>query len=191
MAEDSRSQLREFQLETRHLAAIVVLIAILCISSFLLGRWVERQAYRATSESGARTGASGSLSVEDVNRELTYFRTLEEDQPPPAVHSPAPEERPAPVKVEAKAAVSASPPAPPHASGTVYIQVMATKDRGAAITLREKLLAKGYPATVAEGTTAAEAGLRRVRVGPYTGRAEAEKIARKLQSEERLRTWIP
>jgi cell division protein FtsN len=45
--------------------------------------------------------------------------------------------------------------------------------------------------SIAEGTGGLEAGLRRVRVGPYPGRAEAEKIARKLKSEEGLRTWIP
>ena len=79
MAEESRSQTREFQLETRHLAAIVAVMAIFCISSFLLGRWVERQATRTTIDSGPRVGESGSVPVEDVNRELTYFRTLEED----------------------------------------------------------------------------------------------------------------
>jgi cell division protein FtsN len=210
MAEESRSQLREFQLETRHLAAIVVLIALLCISSFLLGRWVERQAYRATSEVGAlRAGSPGGVSVEDVNRELTYFRTLEEDQPPPAVHAAAPAEKPAPVRVEAKPIEEAGPSpasgetdpsiakpgtsaAPqPSAKGSVLIQVMATKDRAAAVALRNRLAAKGYPVSIAEGSAGPEAGLRRVRVGPYPGRAEAEKIARKLKSEEGLRTWIP
>src|SRR6266853_5347020 len=170
MAEESRSQLREFQLETRHLAAIVVLIAILCISSFLLGRWVERQAYRTTSEGGGlRAGSAGGASVEDVNKELTYFRTLEEDQPPPVVHASPPAEKPAPVRVEAppvetedlppageeaspsQAKQAASPAPRPATKGSVLIQVMATKDRGAAIALRDRLAAKGYPVSIAEG----------------------------------------
>jgi DedD protein len=222
MAEESRGQYREFQLETRHLAAIVVLIAILCISSFLLGRWVERQAYRATTEGGARSGAAPSPSVEDVNRELTYFRTLEEDAPPPQVRPSAAPEKPAPIRVErkaeaastgaepasggpnappaapARASASAEDPPPPQAPaestpasrGSVFIQVMATRDGAAAAALKSRLTSRGYPVAISSGTGAA-ATMRRVKVGPYGGRAEAERVARKLRSEEGLRTWIP
>jgi len=202
MAEESRGQYREFQLETRHLAAIVVLIAILCISSFLLGRWVERQAYRATTDGGARSGASGSPTVEDVNKELTYFRTLEEDAPPPKVQPSAAPGKAPPVRVEQKpeeVATSAAPEArastttpaaaPPTAS--IFIQVMATKDAAAAAALKSRLSSKGYPVGVSPGSGGAESGMRRVKVGPYSGRTEAEKVAKRLRAEEGLRTWIP
>jgi len=206
MGEENRGQLREFQLETRHLAAIVVLIAILCISSFLLGRWVERQAYRATAEGALRTGSAGNLSVEDVNKELTYFRTLEDDASPPAVKPAAAPEKPEPVKVRAQIedgadtgtgapAVPESPATPAvsnaPASKGYFIQVMATKDKQAAYALKRKLSAKGYSVGISEGSLPAEAGVRRVRVGPFSIRAEAEKAAEKLRTEERLPTWIP
>ncbi|MBI3449388.1 MAG: SPOR domain-containing protein [Acidobacteria bacterium] len=196
MAEESRSQIREFELQTRHLAAIVVLMALLCISSFLLGRWVERQATRATEIGSPRTGESGTVPVEDVNRELTYFRTLEEDHAAPKIEAAAPPEKQLPVRVESKrdpAAASAEAPAagPPATHAGLLIQVMATKDPRAAEALRVRLAAKGYPVSITAGDAPAEAGMRKVKVGPYAGRAEAERIARRLQSEERLRTWIP
>ena len=81
MGEESRSGSREFQLETRHLAAIIVLIALLCITSFMLGRWVERQAMHDTAAGVIGKADPGDLSVEDVNRELTYFHTLEGKRP--------------------------------------------------------------------------------------------------------------
>jgi len=205
MAEESRSQVREFELQTRHLAAIVVLMALLCISSFLLGRWVERQATRASEIGSTRPGESGTVPVEDVNRELTYFRTLEEDHPSPKIRPASPPEKQPPVRVESKpdaAAAAAEPPAPEKIAaappqgtapvhGGVLIQVMATKDSRAAEALRSRLAAKGYPVSITAGDGPAEAGMRKVKVGPYPARTDAEKVARRLQSEERLRTWIP
>ncbi|MFQ5700415.1 MAG: hypothetical protein ACE5HU_01045, partial [Acidobacteriota bacterium] len=38
---------RDFQLETRHLAFLIALVVALCIASFMLGRWVERQSLGA------------------------------------------------------------------------------------------------------------------------------------------------
>lgn len=208
MAEESRSAPREFQLETRHLAAIILIVAILCISSFMLGRWVERQSSRATAE-GIRSGLQQSLPVEDVNKELTYFRTLEGEAASPRVTSPPPEPaRPAPVRVESPAPESeASDPATdgdpdsdeaaavpagavPARAG-VHIQVLATKDAAAARALRDRLSSHGYKVSIAEGTSSSGGSVRKVRVGPYSSRAEAERAAKRLRAEEGLRTWIP
>src|SRR5262249_32677177 len=83
---------------------------------------------------------------------------------------------------------AAADPDPASRAG-VYIQVMATRDAAAATAIRSRLSAKGYPVGISSGS-GADATLRRVKVGPYAGRAEAEKVARKLRSEEGLRTWI-
>jgi cell division septation protein DedD len=217
VAEESRSAPREFQLETRHLAAIILIVAILCISSFMLGRWVERQSSRATAE-GLRSGLQQSLSVEDVNKELTYFRTLEGEAPPPKVATPPPEPgRPAPVRVESPAPETesssreadedsrpetastassrVSPPSPANAAASqgsgVHIQVLATKDAAAARALRDRLSSHGFKASIAAGTSSSGAGISKVRVGPYASRAEAERAAKRLRAEEGLRTWIP
>ncbi len=191
MAEESRSAPREFQLETRHLAAIVVLIAFLCVASFMLGRWVERQAFRGTGDEAARGAAAGDLAVEDVNRELTYFRTLEGDSPPPSVAVPPPAPRPEPVRVAAGAQADAARASGRGSPQGILIQVLATKDHSAAALLAKRLESRGYPVSVAEGTGPGDAGWSKVRVGPYAARAEAERIARRLRSEEGVRTWIP
>jgi len=206
MAEESRGASRELQLETRHLAAIVVLIAFLCMASFMLGRWVERQAFRATVEGAAGLpGGKSSISVEDVNRELTYFKTLEGESESPGV-KPAPPDAPlAPVKVQVPAetasAISETTPPDPAAARRpnrpaadslpgVTIQVLATKDPAAAASLMKRLSARGYHVTASEERSAGVLW-RKVRVGPYPSRAEAEKIARRLSSEEKVTTWIP
>jgi len=207
MGEESRSSPRELQLETRHLAFIVLIIVILCVSSFMLGRWVERQAYRVTAEGQIRSGVGESISAEDVNKELTYFRTLEGESAPPTVTPPPPETRQAPVRVESPARPAPSAPGPasaprrtpppsaqsapaPPAEG-IMIQVLATKDATAAASLSNRLAARGYRVTIAEGTGPADAGLRKVRVGPFATRVEAERTAKKIETEERVHTWIP
>jgi cell division protein FtsN len=187
MAEDARSPQREFQLETRHLAAVLVVIALMCIGAFMLGRWVERQAHRATAEGQIRSGLDAAISVEDVNRELTYHRTLEGEAAPPAVAAPPPEPASPPVRVEAAAGAPGAADAP-----GIFVQVLATRDADAAEAVRTRLSARGYRAAVAvDPAGAGGPPLRKVKVGPFAGRAEAERAARKIEAEQGLRTWIP
>lgn len=195
MAEDSRGSQREFQLETRHLASIILMIVLLCITSFMLGRWVERQAFKATAESLVEEDAGQNLSVEDVNKELTYYRTLEEEEEPPVIHmekNPAPSK---PVRIsEAFGAVheeNVGAVSPSRSKGSVMIQVMATRDMNAAISMRQRLTKKGYSVIIIDGAAAGEPGIQRVRVGPYADRPSALKAAKKLEAEEGVRTWIP
>jgi len=192
MGEESRGAPREFQLETRHLAVIISLIALLCISSFMLGRWVERKAAGATAEGAHGRPEAESLDVEDVNKELTYFRTLDGGQAPPAVDAPPPERRPVPLTLDKPAPADEEPDAGPALTGAgdVMVQVMATKELSSAIAMRQKLSAKGYPAEVVQGGRA-PGSLHRVRVGPYPDRRAALAAAKKLEAEEGIRTWIP
>ncbi len=195
MAEESRSSSREFQLETRHLAGIIVLIALLCVTSFMLGRWVERQTMRATAADVLGKATPEKLSVEDVNRELTYYRTLGGDESPPDV------DRPQPVAEQSAAVLDAVEPetgrgveelAPEAGAGDgIMIQVMATRDLSSAIAMRQRLSQKGYSVSIAEGSGMTDRGLQKVRVGPYRSRREAELAARRLEAEEGVRTWIP
>ena len=46
--------------------------------------------------------------------------------------------------------------------------------------------AKGYTALIVR-----EAGIYKVRVGPYADREEAERAAEILREQENLTTWIP
>jgi len=75
---------QEFQLETRHLVLLIALVIVLCVASFLLGRWVERQ-NAGTSVASAATGSTDPNIVEmgDVAKDLTFFDTLEGNQPAP------------------------------------------------------------------------------------------------------------
>lgn len=194
MGEDTRGAPREFQLETRHLAAVIFVVALLCIGSFILGRWVERKASGATAAGLLESPGAESLSVEDVNKELTYFRTLEGEQPAPQVDAPQPERAPAPLKVDGGGAIteeSVGGAAAPAGGADVMVQVMATKDLSSAIAMRQKLLAKGYPVEIVQGTGGAAGSLHRVRVGPYADRKAALAAAKKLEAEEGIRTWIP
>jgi hypothetical protein len=78
--------------------------------------------------------------------------------------------------------------APPVEVG-FSVQVGAFGDGLAAESLAESLQAKGYAAYVTP--SAGNSAQRwRVRVGPIETRAEADTIARRLKSDERLPTWV-
>ena len=194
MGAESRGTPREFQLETRHLAAIIATIALLCIGSFMLGRWVERKAVGATAAGILESPDAGSLNVEDVNKELTYFRTLAGEESPAPVDAPAPGGRPAPLQGDAPSGVTEETVAgvsAPAGGGDVMVQVMATKDLSSAIAMRQKLQSKGYPVEIVQGSGGAQGSLHRVRVGPYADRKAALAAAKRIESEEGIRTWIP
>jgi cell division septation protein DedD len=71
-------------------------------------------------------------------------------------------------KAREKAPVAAS--AQKRAAG-FFVQVSAASDASAAQALRKKLSAKGYPCVVVQ-----EAGLHKVRLGPYADRAKADRV---------------
>jgi cell division septation protein DedD len=194
MGRETRSSPRELQLETRHLASVIFLVALLCVASFMLGRWVEKQAYGATAADALAEDSAGDLSVEEVNRELTYFRTLEGKEAPPPVEAPPPDRRERPVRVPAGSGGTARDAEEVGAGGGrqgFMVQVMATRDLTAAIAMRQRLLQKGYSVRLVEEAGQAGARLHKVRVGPYGDRAAAARAAKKLEAEEGVKTWIP
>lgn len=61
----------------------------------------------------------------------------------------------------------------------------ATPRRTEADAIRGRLQSKGYPAFV---TTAGR--LFRVRVGKFKDRAEANSVAKRLETQERFKPWV-
>jgi hypothetical protein len=80
-------------------------------------------------------------------------------------------------------AVAAAPP------GRVAIQVGAFTEGAAAEKLADRLRSRGYPVYVTPGARS-DAPRWRVRVGPLADREEAERVAARLKTEERLPTWV-
>jgi hypothetical protein len=194
---------QEFQLETRHLVLLVLLVVVLCVASFMFGRWVERQSVGPTISMTGMPGASGrngDANVEemgDVSKDLTFFDTLEGNQPAPlkpqagAQAAPSRARQPSTQTVRQPVEPPSTASQPP-ASGrrsvneAVMIQVFASKDRAAADQIRRRLRAKGYTALLMP-----DHGTYKVRVGPYADREEATRAASVLREQEKLTTWIP
>jgi cell division septation protein DedD len=193
MAGRTEETAREFQLETRHLAFLIALVVALCLASFMLGRWVERQnrgpavADLAKPEGGGQVADAG-----DVAKDLTFFDSLKTDRPAPleTARETAPATRPPRPEMPVRAATA--PPAP-HPSDPrrsvnegVMIQVFASRDKAAAESIRKRLRTRGYTALLVP-----DGGSWKVRVGPYADREEAERSAAVLRQQENLKTWIP
>ena len=189
--ESSKSD-QEFQLETRHLVSLIALVVVLCVASFMLGRWAERRSLGPSAQSSTPAGDNKIEDVGDVAKDLTFFDTLKDNAPVPL--------KPGEEVVSKSAAMTTAvePPARPGAATTssgvqrrsvnegVMIQVLVSKDRAAAESLRKKLRTKGFTVVLVS-----ERGAHKVRVGPYADRTEAERIAGILREQEHLSTWIP
>jgi cell division septation protein DedD len=130
----------------------------------------------------------------------TALATPAKAQAKPAATAPAP----APPKAAAtekaavaeKAAPKPEPPAPvdkdkPAAvtSGGYAVQLTALRDRSEADAVVKRLAGKGYPAYVVNPLPG-KPPVYRVQVGRYQNRADADRIASKLQKEEQFSPWV-
>lgn len=113
------------------------------------------------------------------------------EDPPPSTPVLAAQEKEAdePVPPPASPAKAAAPPPRPAAADAprFLIQVGAYDSRDSAQQVAETLRGKGYAVQVLSN---ADDGRFRVRVGPVVARDRAEGLARRLEDDEGLPTWI-
>jgi cell division septation protein DedD len=178
----------EILLENRHLALVGAGVVVLCVGAFFLGRWSERSRW-VNPDAPLPHVAEASEGLPIVTEEeiaagpVAAGPALELTQPPveetPAAAAAAPAER------------AEKPPQPSGNGEDLYIQVLATRQAEAAQALRDRLAGRDYPATILSSPDAQGRTMYRVRVGAFGTRIEAERVAVRLQKEEKLRTWIP
>jgi cell division septation protein DedD len=154
---------------------VVVLAALFLGLSRMTGRMV-------TDESASRRadGKATHAGVADGTPDLTFYRALGAAPAPGGRRATAPPPDPA------------LHPAPGDviAPGGVYVvQVLATRDEGQARRVRDRLAAKGFPASISEDTSG-PASTWRVRLGRWRDRGPAEAMAARIKKDEGLEPWV-
>lgn len=101
--------------------------------------------------------------------------------------------------VAAKAKPSQAPPkpastktaekAPAVPKGSVVIQVFSSSDKAQADRIRTQLASGGYSAYLSPVEKAGHT-MYRVRLGPFTSRDDAQKVAEKVRKGYKLDTWV-
>ena len=145
----------------------------------------------------------------ETPEELSYHKRLQGQTAPEETLKGTPETKPAAVPAPApapkpssaspnKAAVS-TPQAGTAADagvpssgkpGTWVVQVIATRDRGVATSVVQKLAGKGYPAYLVSPAAGAAQPFYKVHVGRYNDRGEAEQVSARIKKEEQFQSWI-
>ncbi|HEY7474927.1 MAG TPA: SPOR domain-containing protein [Vicinamibacterales bacterium] len=115
----------------------------------------------------------------DASTGKTPSQTAQAPPKPAAPAAPPPAPAGAAPPKDKPGEPAARPASKPPATGGWVVQVMALKSREGADKLASDLKTKGYPAFVANPASS----LYRVRVGPFSKRAEAEQIAARLVRE--------
>lgn len=212
----SDESLREIQLNGKQLVFLFMASTVVAVVIFLCGVMVGRGVGAAQSaavtnsivelgdptagESPVPAPASPSVTPNDVApdapgdepdlrypAELTGDRVrtdLEPARVPRTAAAPEVVPTAAPIASPAPAARTTLASSEPAGSGFV-VQVAATPRRSEADLIRARLQKKGYPTFV---TTAGR--VFRVRVGKYKDRAEANTVAKRLETEERFKPWV-
>ncbi|GMR23728.1 MAG: hypothetical protein BMS9Abin37_2188 [Acidobacteriota bacterium] len=210
MAEYDDGAYYEVQLNNKQLVFFFMATLAIAVVVFLCGVMVGRGVHDATlaaaqndiaplSPMSPKTATPEAQTMPVSSKpNLDYTERLESDKeqhklkglgPMKSVKSDSPEN----VAAASRSRSKAPPPPNPRAKtfgksdGAFTIQVVALKTEDAATSLLNRLKQKNYRAYLEDG---GEAGLHRVRVGRFSTRAEAEKVARKLRDEERFKPYI-
>jgi cell division septation protein DedD len=193
MQEDD-DRTHEILLENRHLALVGAGVVVLCVGAFFLGRWSERSRWVNPDAPLPQVAeASEGLPIVAEEEIAAEPAAPAEDAAPPqsGAAGPAATGAPAPSAEPAPAGRAEKPRQTGGGGEDLYIQVLATRQAEAAQALRDRLAERRYPATILAAPDAQGRTMYRVRVGGFESRAEAERVAARLQKEEKLRTWIP
>ncbi len=163
----------------------------------------------AASRAASKTAPVPEASAEDdksvvsgLQNDNLHDETLGSDKKKPAPPKSAEAVKsipaPAPKETAAKAPEKPAPPSPAPApagppstvtSGGFAVQLTALRERSEADAIVKRLVAKGYPAFVLNPLPG-KPPVYRVQVGRYTERAEADRIAVRLQKEEQFSPWV-
>jgi cell division septation protein DedD len=187
----------EIQLSGKQLVFLFMAATLVAVVVFLFGVWVgrgveARRAAHPTLPPAAATSAEPVAAPADVGapargETLTYPQRLQSDRPVDERLATPP---PPPVAETAPVAEPPPPPAAPATEAGWVIQVAALRDREAALAVVKRLADKQYPVFLLEPEPGAPAPAYRVRVGRFRERAEAERVARRLEREERFKPFI-
>jgi cell division protein FtsN len=141
-------------------------------------------------------GPASSSSAQPEPTPSPGLQLFEDEGGPPArpTHPPSaaprrPTATPAHAHAPAHSAVAA-PAAAATTSSAFWVQALSASSSTEAKTRRDRLAARGYPATVVAGEAPNGTHVYRVRVGPYKTREDADRAAGKLQANEKLHPWV-
>ncbi len=127
--------------------------------------------------------------------------------PDQAAEEPPAVEPPPPAREEERAEVAPEPAAekprkgkkdrkepaaseePPRVAGQVVIQVFSSPEKDQADRIRTQLVRGGQRAYLSPVEVSGRT-MYRVRIGPFTSRAEAQKVAEKVRKGYKLDTWV-
>ena len=144
-----------------------------------------------SDDAGPSVGTAGSDASRDVPKPPVTDVAPEpvadtSDRPESAARLERPETDDEPL-ASAPAAPDVQPVTPP--TGGFSLQVMALRSEDAAQKAVAQLVEKGYPARLLRPEPGAPV-LFRVRVGPFADRAEAQRIQRRLETEEQFQPFL-
>jgi cell division septation protein DedD len=190
---EPRDEVKEFRLEGTTLVVAVALLLAVLAGIFYLGRRVERSgapapAGAAKAEDPLAEVTSKSAPPADVDRSAGVFdRVQDERKPEPSRET---RERPSESAPESGSAPAPASQKPAAASdGPWFVQVWAGRDREAAELLVDKLQGQGYPVRLFTDRVEGDS-LYKVRVGGYSGDAEARRVSGELEGKGYRGAWV-
>ena len=193
---EPRDEVKEFRLEGTTLVVAVAVLLVVLAGIFYLGRRVERSgvpapAGAAKAEDPLAQVTSKSAPPADVDRSAGVFDRVEDERKPePSRQTRETRERPSePAPPSGSAAAPATQQPAPASDGPWFVQVWAGRDREAAELLVDKLQGQGYPVRLFTDRVEGDS-LYKVRVGGYSGDAEARRVSGELEGKGYRGAWV-
>ncbi|MEO7274394.1 MAG: SPOR domain-containing protein [Vicinamibacterales bacterium] len=134
---------------------------------------------------------SDGAAKETLKPQGTSARTDPGPEPArPEASAPTPEPAAKAAPAKAAAAVATPAAAPAGRPGRWVVQLVALRDRGAAASIVQRLSGRGFPAFIVNPASSTPNQVYKVQVGRYDDKSEAERVAKRLEKEEKFSPWI-
>ncbi len=150
------------------------------------------------SELRGDPGGQPAAAPPPPRRQSTLAEDVDRKAPPPRARPAPPETRPAPPPATtptpkarpAPPTPRAAPPSAAPAGEELIIQVFSTRDEAQAKKVIANLRRGGHQAFLSPVDLGGQTRTYRVRIGPFTSRAAAEKVAAEIRKDYKLETWV-
>lgn len=192
----------EIALTNRQVLVFFVVLLLSVVGAFFSGVWLGQQ---RSGSMPTIVQAEAPEEPEDTGESLTPLNFFTDEKAPPSSAKAAANKRPAakPEKIASEGSPGTtlledvgskpieSPPATTSApvAGDFVIQVFSSPDGAQARKMLDRMTEGGYEAFLSPDEVKGRT-MYRVRIGPFTGRSEADSTAERLEKDYQIDTWV-
>ncbi|MFC1850904.1 SPOR domain-containing protein [candidate division CSSED10-310 bacterium] len=188
---------KDYSFSTRTFSLFLSVCAVIAFLCFILGfqigrvRGIQTAQFPNAEVAGSEEDSPSSVEtpIPFKSETLSFYKSVHRTTPIISYEK----KTPPPTSKDQKVKRSPTPPASAEkvtTGGKFTIQVASLSDQAKAENLKNSLNSHGFPAYISSFTQANKQVMYRVRVGHFSDKSTANKVAERIKEKEKLKPWV-